>query len=179
MEDHAHDLAGIELRCENCGGYHQAAENKAFEDLLRKSCTTISESTAMIYAEFQIVGPGGRWDVDPEFGLIRFTHESGAVACADYQFVGGWIEHSGSFLWGWDHPQKTEVSTRQLEQVRAYGEANGFPVLTTPYLVVAAEDAWHLAKIAAHLLSWPGVYRAKVNDKSWSYFAFAQPAWVN
>ena len=168
---------GIELECPECGNYHPAPDDPAFEELLRVACDTVTQTTDQMYHKFRILEPGGRWDTDDENGVIWWTNEDGAIARADYNFVGGWIEATESFKWGWDHPHSTAATIGASDRLKLYGEEHCHSVLTTNLLLVTEHDTWHLAKITAFLSNLPGVYRAKVNDRAWAYFAFAEPSW--
>lgn len=169
--------SGIQLKCPECGGYHAAPEDAAFNDLLRTACAEVGVSTQRVYSAFDIGSRGGRWDTDDEAGIIRWTHADGRRVRADYGFVGTWIEETGSFMWAWGKDQVAEATVGPARMTHAYGEAEGHAVLTTLYLDIEAQDAWHLTNICAHLAGRPGSYRAKVNAKAWAYFVFSEPEW--
>jgi len=173
------EARGIKIECPDCGEIHAPPEIEAFDDLVRTACIAVSETVQPLYQKFGMRDPGGRWDIDDQKGLIFWTNAEGRVSRAHYQFVGRWLDKNGSFKWGWDHPHATEATEIAAQRVFEYGEERGFPVLTSNLLIVDQDNAWHMADVAAYLSGLPGVYRAKVNDVAWQYFAFSEPEWVD
>ena len=76
---------------------------------------------------------------------------------------------------GWVHPNAQVVSKRAYD----LGRKHGWNTLTTKSLLVNENQAWNLTKMVAHASDMPMVYRAKVNDLNWHYFALGRPSWSN
>ena len=141
----------------------------------------VGQTSREIYEEFQIGKDGGRWDALPDEGYIRFTLEDGRTSYASYGVAASWAEHSHSWLWswampkGWVHPNAQVVSKRAHD----FGQDQCWDALTTKSLLVNEMEAWNLTKLVAHASDMPLVYRAKVNDINWHYFALSRPSWSN
>jgi len=71
----------------------------------------------------------------------------------------------------------TDANRKAPDLTRALGEAEDWPCLTTALLMLNECETWHLTKFAASLAGHPIVYRAKVNEKAWAYFAIDTPIW--
>ena len=134
-----------------------------------------------IYEEFQIGKEGGRWDALPEEGYIRFTLEDGRTSYASYGVAASWAQHSHSWLWSWAMPDGWVHENASVVSKRAYdfGLERDWNAMTTKSLLVNEHEAWNLTKMVAHLSDMPLVYRAKVNDINWHYFALSRPSWSN
>jgi len=172
-----YDGEGIFLSCRECNNYHKAPENAAFDAAIRSACAIVSETTQQRYAEFTCTSPDGRWDMLPDEGIFYFTNADGRRSFANFSLVGSWIEHTHSWMWGWNLTQITPATRKAPDLARAKGEAEGWPCLTNPSLLLNQGEAWHLTNLAAYLAEYPMVYRAKVNEKAWAYFAIDELAW--
>ena len=155
--------------------------NKEFNDLLRQLDEDVGLTSRAIYEEFQIGKEGGRWDALPEEGYIRFTLEDGRTSYASYGVAASWAQHSHSWLWSWAMPDGWVHENASVVSKRAYdfGLERDWNAMTTKSLLVNEHEAWNLTKMVAHLSDMPLVYRAKVNDINWHYFALSRPSWSN
>jgi len=169
------------VQCAECGGYHEAPKIEAYQNALETACNVVSESSHQIGEAFGLGQPDGRWDMAPDDGVFYFTNADGRRSFAEFSLVGSWIERTHSWLWGWALPDThiTERTRKAPDLARAKGEAEGWPCLTTPYLMLNANEAWHLTKYSAWLAGYPLVYRASVNEKAKAYFAIDQLRWAN
>ena len=176
-----YDGTSIFLECPDCHNYHKAPEIPAFSAAITQACSQMQATTKELYAEFDVLQPDGRWDTLPEEGIFYFTNADGRRSFANYSLVGSWIEDTHSWLWGWNLPETliTTATRRAPDLARAKGEAEDWPVLTTPMLMLNECEAWHMTDFAASLAGHPMVYRAKVNQKAWAFFAIDQLSWEN
>ena len=176
---------GIFYGCQECGAVHEITLTDTFNDKVAQCCADISASSQDIYETFHIVDEGGHWDISPQDAIFVFTRETGEKCFADYGLVGSWNPDTCSWLWAWhmpeffgsDRPNDTELDL--VRRLRAHGAAQGWKALTEPFLYINEHDSWHMADLAADLAGWPMVYRAKVNDKNFHYFAIARPVFAS
>lgn len=152
-----------------------------FQDTIKQVNEEVGQTSREIYEEFQIGKEGGRWDALPEEGYIRFTLEDGRTSYASYGVAASWAEHSHSWLWSWAMPddwvhQHARVVSKRCHD---FGTEKSWDALTTKSLLVNEMEAWNLTKLAAQISDMPLVYRAKVNDINWHYFALSRPSWAN
>lgn len=172
---------GIWTSGSDTGGPHPIHETADFREAVIKLGEDVGQTSREIYEEFQIGKDGGRWDALPDEGYIRFTLEDGRTSYASYGVAASWAEHSHSWLWswampkGWVHPNAQVVSKRAHD----FGQDQCWDALTTKSLLVNEMEAWNLTKLVAHASDMPLVYRAKVNDINWHYFALSRPSWSN
>ena len=104
------------------------------------------------------------WSVDQDEGTIVFTTPSGMQAVAPVQIIGTYNTQDGSWLWGWDNPSVAEPLAAHAKKVHAYGQKNGFEVLTTRKLQCPEEQCWELTALAAMLCGAQGAYRGPAGD---------------
>ncbi|MEO0623887.1 MAG: DUF6882 domain-containing protein [Pseudomonadota bacterium] len=168
----------FQVKCPRCGAYHAAKPDSSFDALVEDACAAVTSTTQQLYEAFEIGRTGGRWHLDREAGEIVWSGRDRPEARAPFHAIGGWIEATGSWLWAWGHTHMKDGPTLAADRARLCGERRGMPILTEPYLIVSADDAWHLTSIGAFLAELPGTYRAKVNDKAWAYWAFGEPRWA-
>ncbi|MBM7068943.1 DUF6882 domain-containing protein [Actibacterium sp. 188UL27-1] len=72
------------------------------------------------------------------------------------------------------HPNALEGVT----QSREVGEQKAWDILTNWMLLVDEHAAWHLTKLTAHLSNMSLVYRVKVNDANYHYYAIERRVWA-
>lgn len=92
------------------------------------------------------------WEVDLEVGTIVFT-TPGVRAEAPVQVVGTHLSTDGSWLWSWANPSIPTSLTDDAQRVRAFGEKDGYPVLTTARMARSELQCWELTALALHLSS--------------------------
>ncbi len=173
--------AGIFYRCQLCGGIHEADQPDDFLDKVARCSATISASTQDLYRALQIPGEGGRWNIAPQEATFVFTRPGGEKCFADYGLIGSWNPETCSWLWAWHMPdffdthRPPETELTLVRRLREHGAQWGWQPLTEPLLYLGEPDSWHMADLAADLAGWPMVYRAKVNDSNYHYFAISRP----
>jgi len=172
---------GIWVPHSDLEGAHPVDEPMGFRSKLERVAEEIGDSSRRLYDQYEIGVEGARWNALPKEGYIRFLHPSGRVSYSSYGVAGSWAEHSHSWLWSWAMPEGWVHSHAQVvaRRARAYGVEFNWEALTTKTLLVNEQEAWNLTKLVAHLSEMPLVYRAKVNDINWHYFALSRPSWVN
>ena len=173
---------GIWYVCDDCGHLTEIEdEDGDFRNLLEDLCEQVSQSSRDMYTAFDIGSGGGRWDVLPDDGLFKFTNANGRVAISSYGVVSSWNENTHSWMWAWGFPDGW-TKPKALEAVNAAyraGVTNDWQAVTKRLLAVNEHEAWHLTNLVAHLNGWPMVYRARVNEMNWHYFALSRPVWAN
>lgn len=107
---------------------------------------------------YNIGGPGGRWDVDLDAGMIRFT-DATTVASAPVQVIGTYNTKDGTWLWGWDHPSVPPPVAATAKVMKAYGDRHGVKAFTTRKIKCSEGDAWQFAAVASYLTGAQGAYR--------------------
>ena len=106
------------------------------------------------------LGSWARWDWDQDTGQLVFSDAHGTPrVVADVQFVGSVSTQSNTWLWSWANSYIDERLTRDVREVRLFGEARGIPQLTTPKWAAEETDGWEMTSITAYVLQAKGVYR--------------------
>jgi hypothetical protein len=172
---------GIWAPCADSDGAYPVDQPMGFRARLERIAEEVSESSRRIYDEFGIGIEGARWNALPREGYIRFTQPDGRTSYASYGVAASWAEHSHSWLWSWAMPEGWVHAHAQVvaRRAREYGIEFDWEALTAKSLLVNEQEAWNLTKLVAHISDMPLVYRAKVNDINWHYFALSRPSWVN
>lgn len=165
--------AGIWYFCDMADEY-LLDETETFGALVRTACASLEATNAEIYQSIRLAEQGGRYDYDGETGLMRFTDAAGHAHDAKFQRVGTWLPASGSFMWNWGQTGE-RVQGEAVDQARSFGQKHDMPVLTSKMLWVDEADAWHLTDVVAYLSGLPMTYRAKVGERTWTYFALERP----
>lgn len=172
---------GIWYACADCGTLHQTEDDVGFHNLLEHLCAEIGEQSAALYETFEVGDPNGRWATVEDQGLFEFISPDGRKAVCDYGVVSSWNERTHSWMWGWGFPDEWvhEKALKPVNHAYDLALANGWQSVTERLLAVNEHEAWHLTKLVAHLNSMPMVYRARVNDINWHYFAMTRPRWLS
>lgn len=178
---HGYEGEGVWYRCDERGSVHEIEEAPAYRGLIEDLCRSVSQSSDEAYDRFGIRGEG-RWDVIEREGLFKFTNADGRVAMGPYGVVASWNDKTHSWLWTWAMPDDwIELEARKVcarLKERAEEEGNWEPV-ERGTLYVNEHEAWHLTNLAAWVSDMPMVYRARVNEKNWHYFAIGPLKWTN
>lgn len=120
------------------------------------------------YERFEIVD-GGR--------SLEFHTAGVAYVRAEVQFVGSVSRSTGTWLWGWANDDVDREVTRDMGDVRLYGESHGIWQLTTAKWEADQVDGWEMAAIAAYILQARGAYRAPY-EHVFSYLTFRSVEWL-
>jgi hypothetical protein len=107
-------------------------------------------------------GPHARWDWDDEAVTLTFSDPVSPTVRVDVTIVG--TTESDSWQWSWANSNYDARSTRDLDKVRAYGEANGYEKLTSAFLDADEFTGWEMTAVAAHVLGALGAYRFPTDD---------------
>ena len=99
------------------------------------------------------------WSVDQEGGTITFTTPKGMLVTAPVQVVGSYNTQDGTWLWAWDNPSLEGPLTEHARKVRAFGQQDGYEILTTPKLACPEEQCWELTALACMLAGAQGAFR--------------------
>jgi hypothetical protein len=122
----------------------------------RQDCRTKLTETKEQYG----LGAYASWNVDLERGEIQFldTNRIERVS-AKIQVAGSWSSGSESWMWGWGNDSIPDVSRSRMEEVRAFGEKEQIPILTTALVPCDELQAWVLFSVAGKMLKAEGFYR--------------------
>ncbi len=173
--------AGIALICPDCSAPHMLEETPQFRALLEHLCQEIGDSSQKIYDEFNLLGEGS-WEVQPEEDMLKFKDAGGKTCYAHYGLIASWNETTHSWMWAWGMPEAWGTPEACLGVVRALcdrAKAEDWQAATERMLLVNEHEAWHLTKLAAHISDMPLVYRGKVNDANWHFYAIGQLRWAS
>jgi hypothetical protein len=111
------------------------------------------------------------WSVDQDAGTIVFDSPEGIRAVAPVQIIGTYDTLEGTWLWGWDNPFVAPTLAEHAKRVLAFGQEQGFEVLTTRILTCPEEQCWELTALACMLCDAQGAYRGPA-DTSRVFFTF-------
>ena len=89
------------------------------------------------------------WDLDT--ATLRFYREKDDVACT-LCVVGTVSAHEGTFMWAWANDTFPSMSIKGIERVRAFGEENGWPLLTTPEFPAGRPEGLDCVAISGRIL---------------------------
>jgi hypothetical protein len=103
--------------------------------------------------EYQLSGARYFWNLDE--GRITFHVGERAVE-ARICVVGSVAD--GVFQWGWADESMPVSVTRELDRLRAFGEENDLPLLTTPEFPGGSAQGKECVAIAARVLGSDGVF---------------------
>jgi hypothetical protein len=99
------------------------------------------------------------WSVDQDEGTIVFDSPNGMQAVAPVQIIGTYDTRQGTWLWAWDNPSVGPALAEDARRVRAFGQEQGFEILTTRKLTCPEEQCWELTALACLLCGAQGAYR--------------------
>src|SRR5258708_11568876 len=106
------------------------------------------------------LGTYASWNVDLKQGEIQFRDANGADrVSAKIQVAGSWSSGSESWMWGWGNDSIPDISKSRMEEVRAFGEKEEVPILTSALVPCDESQAWALFAVAGQMLKAEGFYR--------------------
>jgi hypothetical protein len=120
-------------------------------------CEEFHEKNDML-SETYSLGEHKRYDWDQEKGELIFSNDGIPAVIAKIDFVGSFSSKSNTWLWAWANFHLLENVRLQVEKVREFGEAQGFPRLTTAKWVAEESDGWEMSAVAARVLDAKGIY---------------------
>lgn len=147
-----------------------------FVELVTAAHAYLTERQERLQHEFHL-GAYERFDIVENGAAIEFSSAGVAYVRAELLFVGSVSLVSGTWLWGWANADVAEELTRDVREVRLFGEAHDIWQLTTPKWEADAVDGWEMTSIAAYVLQAKGAYRAP-SERLLSYLLFRSVGWV-
>jgi hypothetical protein len=105
-----------------------------------------------------------QWSVDQDEGTIVFTTPRGMKATPPVQIIGTYNTEDSTWLWGWDHPSIVPPLADHAKKDFAYGQENGYDVLTTRKLTCPVEQGWEFTALACKLCDAQGRYRGPMGN---------------
>lgn len=105
---------------------------------------------------FKSYGHHERWDWDDERATLTFSDPALPTVRIDVSIVG--TTEGASWQWSWANQNIPADNKRDMEKVRAYGEANSLEKLTIRFLDADEYTGWEMTAVAAHVLDAPGAY---------------------
>jgi hypothetical protein len=109
------------------------------------------------------------WYWDHEAVTLTFSDPAKPTLKVDVSVVG--TTKGDRWQWTWANRNFEPRSWIGVEKVRAYGEANSFEKLTTPFLDADEYFGWEMTSIAVHILDALGSYRFPT-DEGFCYLVF-------
>jgi uncharacterized protein DUF6882 len=98
-----------------------------------------------------------RWDWDSDSALLAFSNR-GNVKLRIRVSIAGTTE-GDSWEWSWANKNLDAFLKLDMDRVREFGEANGFEMLTSPFLEADEHTGWEMTAVAVHVLDALGSYR--------------------
>jgi len=120
-------------------------------------------------AFFQKYGRHQRWGWDNVASTLTFSDSNLPTVAIHCSVVG--TTEGDSWEWSWANENFPAYSKLDMDRVRAFGEANGYEKLTTPFLDADEYTGWAMTPVAEHILDAPGAYRFPTDD-GFCYLAF-------
>lgn len=102
-------------------------------------------------------------------GILTLHARSLPLLSTRVVLVGHYEQKTGLFRWGWADPDTPAALVTPLEDVRAVGEARGFPELTEPTWYGSDADARAMASITALVLDGRGTHRVDIDGLTTFY----------
>lgn len=140
-------------------GYIEGKALEQWRSFVSMCCTELQEKNSAISKEY-LLGKHKRYDWDQANGELVFSNDGVPAVIAKIDFIGSFSTKSGTWLWAWANFSLLENIRQQVEMVRDFGVAQGFPWLTTAKWIAEEADGWDMSAIAAHILRAKGVYRS-------------------
>jgi len=102
-------------------------------------------------------GEHNRWDWDDEAVALTFSDPENPTLRIDVTVVG--TTQGDSWEWSWANPNFEARSKLGMDQVRDFGQVNGYQKMVSAFLDADDFTGWEMTAVAAHLLNSPGAYR--------------------
>jgi hypothetical protein len=107
-------------------------------------------------------------------GMLTLHARQLPLLCTRVVLVGHYDKNTSHFRWAWGDPDSPVSLVAPLEDVRAVGEARGFPELTEATWFGSIEDAAAMASITALVLDGRGTHRVEV-DGVFTWYVLLDP----
>jgi hypothetical protein len=151
---------------------------KQYEEFLHEALHELNALKDRSRSSFSL-GLWERWDYEEDRGRITFSSNGIPKVIAEVLVVGTTSVIEGTWLWGWANKSTPAALTRALSAVRAFGEAEGLPVLTEPSWPADEYHGWEMTAIAAKLVGAKGAYRTPRTTGGHSYYLFTDLGFVD
>ena len=149
----------------------------AFVDLVTRAHQYLTERQDALRADFRL-DSWPRWDWSQDTRQLVFSEDGVPRVVADIQFVGTTSTETGTWLWSWANEHVDPALSRDVDEVRGFGEAHGIAQLTTPKWEGDATDGWEMTSIAAYVLQAKGAYRTP-REHGFTYMIFTTVRWAD
>jgi hypothetical protein len=117
----------------------------------------MGECQPATYAQF-----GLDFSMQYEWNLDRaelvFISKGSPIVRADLQFLGSVTGRAGTWLWGWANESIPQAATNRLDEIRRYGEEQGFPKLTEAEWVPEGDDGHDVMLVSACIIGAPAFF---------------------
>ena len=142
-----------------------------FDALLRISMEELLLKT-QVHQDTWLFGKEEQWNLDPGRGELVFSFP-GRLAIAPAQIIGAYDGQSGLWTWSWANASVPETLAEHAIQLKAYGEQNSIPRLTTAEWAGEESDCWYMAALACRLCGFQGAYRGP-SENLYSFITFGE-----
>jgi hypothetical protein len=114
-------------------------------------------------------GNHARWDWDHLLSTLTFSDLELPTVRVHCSVVG--TTQGNSWQWSWANKNIPSSSKLEMDKVRAFGEANGYEKLTTPFLEADKYTGWEMTAVTGHILNALGACRFPT-DQGFCYLAY-------
>jgi hypothetical protein len=138
-------------------------DGRDWQDWSREAVRLMQERNRAFVDAFDLAGRPFQWNLDA--AEIAFTTPKHAIV-ADVCVVGSVSEHEGTFLWAWNNEAVPPRARKRIDEVRAFGEANDLPLLTTAEWAGGKAEGLEMLAVAGRILDADGVFVAPDRDRT-------------
>lgn len=131
-------------------------------EFLEESFKLLKRKQKGLYEKYDI-DSYANWYYDQATGLITFSSESKEINFRYYS-VGTYSKKTNTWKWSWDNEHTLNKVKERLEEVKSFGEENGFSKLTKGCFESEMEEGWDFTSISCKLLNGIGAYRPETED---------------
>lgn len=114
-------------------------------------------------------GPYSKWLWNPDEATLTFRRPGQSDLQVDVTLVGTIVEES--WEWSWANPNIPERLQGDIHLLRDYGQAQGIPQLTEPFLSCRAETGAEMTALAAEVLGALGSWHFPAGE-SYCYLVY-------
>jgi hypothetical protein len=107
-------------------------------------------------------GSHSNWRWDPDEATLTFSEPGEPDLLIEITLVGTSVEDS--WEWSWANPNVEPPLKRDMDQVRDFGNAHGYPLLTEQFLTCDPDTGQEMTAVAAHILNALGSYHFSTGE---------------
>jgi hypothetical protein len=144
-----------------------AACDDCFDDFVHPLTHEARENNRRFREKY---GQYARWDWDDERSTLTFSDPDKTSLEIDVSIVG--TTQGNSWEWSWANSNISPKCKVGIEEVRKFGESEGYDKLTSKFLEADEYTGWKMTAVAAHLLNALGTYRFPTDDSCYCYLLF-------